>query len=210
MKNITPISLLAFFSPLYSLSPVFIVEWSIYKLVPIFIFAALITKKRLKKPTRINSEKYIFFLLGYMILLTLASAVFMKNTGLSFNDLKAEITFLRTYGHMAVQLSSMLMLVAFFYLTKYLLFPDDKYIEFINGFLFGVFLSSFLGIILYILAVFKFDLLELFGLRSYEISHSRIGGLSGEPRHLGSLIVASVLIFLLEPRCWFRKNLLRR
>lgn len=202
-------SMLGFFLPLYSLSVVVGIEWSIYKILPLLVlfYGAVIRGYAPRVPPELRITLYFSFL--YMCLTTLVVFESHLSQGRFDGAILLGGDAVRVFGHMPIQLLSMLLVLAFIPFLSCLRNPEKNFIQFLNGFHFGVNFSIFVGFSVFILANAGVTLSEALPFGRYEV-RGRIGGLSGEPRHFGAIIVLGILLLLIVKEGWIQRNKRRR
>ena len=167
--------------PLYSLSGVFYVEWSLFKILPLLLIpgALLSQGHRLRLP-EVGSAAV---LLLYAFTITLLHYFGNLNGPFDYAITHGQNPS-RTYTHMIVQLGMLFGAVLNVFLLRHFVRTQRDVERFVNGFINGNILSVVFGVV-------QFSM----GVATYQM-HGRVNGLGNEPRHFGSFLVLALIVII--------------
>ncbi len=188
--------LIGYFIPLYTFSVTVLVQWSWYKLLPIYlIFAVAFSSKDFFRHNK-NSGKLVFFLIFYMLTVTGYSYINYLLTGLFEQAILSGQSSIRAYGHMIVQLIFMLAAISQIYYFRVIIKDDNDVDAIVNGYISGNILSATLGSSIQIL-LYKLNILpEFFNYVDSAAGLFRISGFGGEPKQFASFALLALLILV--------------
>lgn len=199
-------TVLGFLIPLYSLSTVILVEWSVYKLAPILILIWVIVRHGRLAKANSGAHTVAWLLLVYMMTITAVVYGIHLTQG---NFLRASLIggdYVRVFGHMPIQFVTMSIVILFLPIIKSVRQSNVSFCRFVNGFLYGVMFSSVFAFAMFFLANVGIGVSENFFIGYYETKYERLAGLSGEPRHFGALLVLAIMLILVDDRHWLNKK----
>jgi hypothetical protein len=188
------IKLVSFLLPLYSIKFTLGIEWALYKVLPLlFLPAVLLLKRRLVFQLRLKRVFLLaLLLLSYMFLIT----VLRYQISIDQEILNTSIKNINQgpFNYMASQYMFWVLPILMIFVLQIFRFDENKSSSYLNYFLYGLLFSCFFGISQLII----YSLLGVGISSSFEVSLNRLGGLSGEPRHLGSFIVLAIIFCSLK------------
>ena len=183
------LKLLIFLLPLYSIRFNLGIEIALYKVLPILLLPLVFLGRGVRLKSRLNRANFITLaLIVYMVSVTVWR--YLSETNSSLMDSSVKQIGQDPLIYMVTQtLFWLIPIFSIFIFQSYKIYQAKALIYF-KYFSYGLIFSCFVGF--FLLGAKTFFGAGLAG--SYEAALGRLGGLSGEPRHLGSFIVL-VLFF---------------
>ena len=183
------IRVLSFLLPLYNLRFNIGIEVVLVKVMPLLLLPFIFFRSGLHLKRRLKRVSFLAFaLLLYMLLVTMWRYQISLDAAALSRSVKTITQDPSIY--MATQYLFWFFPILMIFILQAFRFDQKKSSSYFNYFSYGLLFSSVFGICL----LASYNLLGIGIIDSFEVMLNRLGGLSGEPRHLGSFIVL-VLIF---------------